>query len=500
MVPRGRKRDGIGIDGVDKMICLRTCRVCIALAVSSAIFFSCGRESTKPVGRPVNVLLVTLDTTRADRLGCYGNKQVETPNLDRLAREGTLFEKAFASAPSTLPSHSSIMTGTYPAWHGVHDNAIYMLGADATTLAEELKQRGYQTGAFVSAYVLDTVFGLNQGFDVYDDEMSLPLVKDLPEGLPEVLPADERKWVEQKAKRFQRRADEVTPRAINWLNNLGTRPFFLWVHYFDPHQPYQAPDPWGVRYDPLYQGESLTQDDLEHMVARYDGEIAFMDNWIGHLFQALRETGRWEETLVIVVGDHGESFGEHGLQIWEHNRTIYDEVMHVPLLIRRPDGIGAGSRLPGLVRTIDVVPTVLEWLSLPINGQIQGVSLLPLTEGGGGPPGEVVMEALRGRQLTKVERSLLGLRTDSFKLIFSLSPDDEMTATGQPETEISAQLFDLKKDPGERQSLYGEGGRFAVDLHRRLVLTYQSIRRRVDAKRELDVQGREALRSLGYIQ
>ena len=484
------------------------------------VVVGCDGIATRGSGRRVNVLLITLDTTRADRIGCYGNKRIDTPNLDRLAREGTQFDQAFTPIPSTLPSHCSILTGTYPAFHGVHDNGVYALDEAATSVAEILKLHGYATAAFISAFVLDRQYNLDQGFGVYNDQVNLPLVKADPNKSLDSIPEERRGWVVQMATQYQRRADVVTQDAIQWLEQPTNRsaPFFLWVHYFDPHQPYQAPGKWATRYDPDYAGPmdgtkdtfyrvaksqegKIPHTDWKHMVARYDAEISYMDEWIGRLVRSIDDIGRAGETLVIVVGDHGESFGEHNIQIWEHNQTVFDEVMRVPFIVRRPDGVGAGNKVTRLVRTIDVAPTILDWLGLPIAESMQGASLMPLTSQPNLPIfGEILIEARYGKQINPATQSYVGLRTLRHKLILTLGPEQELMKVPMAQAMNGGQLFDLQQDAAEKNPLAVSRAHEARGLEKRLVDTYTEAYRDVDTSREIIDPDIEALRALDYVK
>ncbi|MEW6741473.1 MAG: sulfatase [Planctomycetota bacterium] len=507
---------------------LKLYQIPIAVACAALASLTTGCEpppSPFSSGTTANVLLVTLDTCRADRLGCYGQPRVQTPSLDRLAREGITFEQAFAPIPSTLPSHASILTGLYPAQHGLHDNGAYALEDETVTLAERLQEAGYATGAFISAYVLDRQFGLGQGFDVYDGAYDLPIVNQDPRLLKErnpTLPEGLRKWLVQVALPFQRRAEQVTAAATAWLERLAARPFFLWVHYYDPHQPYQAPGRWARCYDPDYTGRmdgdmdtyfqglrqnQITARDEENMIARYDGEISYMDEWIGHLFAALESRGSWENTLIIVAGDHGEAFGEHG-QIWEHNQEIFDEAVRVPLLVRRPQGEGAGRRVAGLVRTIDLFPTVLDLLGLSCDDRLPGVSLRPLMDDPQHEaPGEILLETLRYEQIFPVDHSFLGLRTERFKLILRMGPSSRSPQDQARQDRVElAELFDLESDPREisparlspHEPMTPESA--IVSLREQLLEMHGGLSRPPSALplRSLDALTSDALEQLGY--
>ncbi|HVQ29311.1 MAG TPA: sulfatase-like hydrolase/transferase, partial [Vicinamibacteria bacterium] len=300
-----------------------------------------------PAKAPRNLLLVSLDTTRADHLGCYGYPGAQTPRLDALARSGLRFEKATTVVPLTLPAHSSLMTGTFPAWHGVRDNGGFYLGDEQVTLAEVLKDKGYRTGGFIGAFVLDRRWGISQGFDRYFDEFDLEKFGDV-----------------SSMDAIQRPGSEVVDKALEWLRADQQRPFFAWVHLYDPHAPYDAPEPYRSRFPRTGMGA-------------YDAEIAFTDAQVGRLLDALDLDDRLDETLVVVVGDHGEMLGEHGEQT--HGFFIYEPATHIPLIVSGP-GVPARS-VPDQVRMVDVMPTALDLLGVPVPKPVQGASLLPLARG-----------------------------------------------------------------------------------------------------------------------
>jgi arylsulfatase A-like enzyme len=272
-------------------------------------------------GRPTeprSLLLITLDTTRADRLGAWGYEEARTPTIDRLATEGTLYERAYAPAPETLPVHASLFTGLYPPSHGVRLNLSYRLPEPAQTLAELVRQQGFFTAAVISAAVLDQQYGLGQGFEVYDD-MS-------------------------ESSRRERRAEAVTDRALEVLAGQEEERFFLWVHYYDPHDPYDPPEPFAGPEDAPPVDPRL-----------YDLEIAYTDHWIGRLLDELEARSALEETLIVLVADHGESLGDHGESA--HTLFIYDSTIHVPLILVGP-GIEAGQRVSEPVPSIDIFATL----------------------------------------------------------------------------------------------------------------------------------------------
>lgn len=312
----------------------------LALAVLSA----CGPDATPPR----HLLLVTLDTTRADRLGCYGHAGASTPVIDSLAASGVVFERCQAVAPTTLPSHASLLTGLYPFRHGARNNGTHVLPADVTTLAERLSTAGFATGAAVSARVLDGTFGLDQGFASYDDRLSGAVGS-------EGVAADETP------------ASDTVDRALEWLGRQdGRRPVFLWLHLFDPHQPLVPPEP--------------------HRSAHadgYDGEIAYADAQLGRLLAGLERQGLRDDTLVVVTADHGESLGEHGEPT--HGLFVYESTQHVPLVLSHRS-LPAGRRVAAVTSGVDVVPTALDLLGLTdtpdaANQGLDGRSLRPLLEG-----------------------------------------------------------------------------------------------------------------------
>src|SRR5216684_4172254 len=315
------------------------CRLILILTALTALQ-AVAQTSAKPA---LNVVLITIDTLRADHVGCYGYKQIKTPNIDGLAADGVLFESAFAVVPVTLPSHSSMLTGTYPMLSGMHDFSVNKLSPLQPTLASVLKQAGYQTGAVIGAAVLDSRFGLNQGFDFYYDHF------------------DFSRFDEANLDEMERPGNVVADVALDWLAKNSQKKFFLWMHLYDPHFPYHPPEP--------YSREYVTQP--------YDGEIAFADEQFGRLLRFLKEKGIYQNTVIVLCGDHGESLGEHGEKT--HGFFIYNATMHVPLIIRLPE-----SRLPEKaartvadpVSLVDLMPTVLGAVGLEIPSQVQGRSLL----------------------------------------------------------------------------------------------------------------------------
>lgn len=305
-----------------------------------------GARVDRSGGPNLNIILVSVDTTRADHLGCYGQQSINTPNIDQLASEGTRFAQCISSSPLTLPSHATMLTGSYQFVHGVRDNGSFQLADENTTLAELLRPAGYLTLAEVASDVLDARYGLNQGFDHYGDVASAGL-----EG-----PALQQR---QSAEILERKADEMTRRAVELLSDNKDRPFFLFLHYYDPHQRYEAPEPFASRY-----------------ADGYKAEIAFVDHAFGKLIAAIRTLGLADRTLVVFTSDHGEGLGEHGEDT--HSYFLYDTTQHVPLILWSPGRVPAGQVVEAQVRLVDLTPTVLAYVGLSATRQMQGVSLRPL--------------------------------------------------------------------------------------------------------------------------
>jgi choline-sulfatase len=352
-----------------------------------------------------NVFLITIDTLRPDHVHCYGYNDIETPALDGLAKNGIRFTNAFTPAPITNVSHASILTGLQPSSHGVTDFGI-PLAASHPTWAQLLRAKGYQTAAFIGAIVLDSKTlapGFDRGFDFYDNFPSLQ-TKDSHNAS---------RWG-----RVERRGLEVISHAETWLNSHPAGPEFLWIHLYDPHDPYEPPPPFSLKYH-------------DHL---YDGEIAYADSALGKFLQFLKEKGRYENSLVIVVGDHGEGLGEHNEQT--HGIFLYDSTMHVPLIIKLPFGLRASQVIGAQVRTIDILPTALDVLNVSAPSSLDGLSLRPLFEG-----------------TERDERALLG-ETD-YPLLFGWSPLRSARADGIKYIEAPRpELYDLRTDPGELDNVY----------------------------------------------
>ncbi|MCP4709805.1 MAG: sulfatase [Planctomycetes bacterium] len=282
-----------------------------------------------------NVILISIDTCRADYLSCYGFDLPTTPQIDQMAQHAILFQNAHTPVPLTLPAHCSLFTGTYPLYHRIHDNYQGSLGQNHITLAEILKDNGYNTGAVIGSFVLDQQFGTDQGFDSYQDKFNQPLVAGDTD---------------------ERRAEQTSSLACEFIEDHQDAPFFLFLHYFDPHIDYEPPEPFSSRFS----------DNL------YAGEIAYTDRCIGHVLDQLKKLNLDDSTMLVIVGDHGESLGEHGEST--HGYYIYQSTIHIPYIIKVP-GISSPKIINENVSLVDVMPTILGCIDLPIPDQVQGKDL-----------------------------------------------------------------------------------------------------------------------------
>jgi choline-sulfatase len=388
---------------------------------------------------PTAIVIVTLDTTRADRLSPYGLMNAPMPGLERLAREGVVFDQAMSASPLTLPSHCTLFTGLLPPRHAVRDNADSPLAPSVTTMAEILAFGGYRTAAFVAAGVLDADRGLSQGFDVY---RSAPTAE------------------AARAGGRERRGDEVMTEAVDWLAGVGRSPFFLWVHLYDPHRPYDPPEPFRSRHtDP------------------YVGELAFTDAQIARLLTALDTLKLRNRTIVVVAGDHGESLGDHGER--DHGIFVYQSVLRVPLIVRAPDV--APRRIRSVVRLIDVQPTVLELLDIRWP-RGDGVSLLAMMQGRQPPVDlEAYAESLYPRRFGW--SPLRAIRDGRFKFIDAPRPE----------------LYDLETDPFEERNMYAERRPQAHLMRGRIDTLDDSNALRTSSSSELPESVRQRLAALGYV-
>lgn len=421
----------------------------IPLLFALADVLAWGATGATASSRP-NLLIITIDTCRADRLGCYGFGLARTPSIDALAHEGVVCTNAITTAPITLVAHASIMTGLLPPAHGIRDNGAYSLADGYETLAEVLKANGYSTSAFVSAVVLAKRYNLSQGFDTYDDDL----------------------WAEDEPKLFMirdRPAPRTAERAVAWLRanaNKESKPFFLWVHFFDPHQPYES------RYR-----------DRHLLPTPYDAEIAQADEGVGAIIDCLRGMNCLDSTFVVLTADHGESLGEHGEKT--HAIFVYDATVHVPLLLRYPSLFPKGRKYEGPVRCVDIFPTVLSGLQIAEVPRCQGANLVSPLKG----------EALLP-ELPQYSESLLS------EVGFGMAPLYAVRVHGKKYIRApKPEFYDLVKDPREQSNLFSgqtvETGELDATLQ--TLLDSSKPFDKAAPKNPLDAETLETLRALGYV-
>ncbi len=423
-------------------------RTLTALALASASFACSRAQSTSgaPFGS-ANILLITIDTLRPDHLGPYGDVQIETPAAARLASEGVRFTAAYAAVPLTLPSHTSILTGLQPFTHGVRDNGGFYLDSSHPTLATILRANGYRTAAFVSAFVLDSRWGLANGFDRYFDDFA-------------VTRADLTAMA-----RVQRPGNETWAEARRWLDEHMNERFFVWLHLFDPHSPYTPPEPYRTRYADR----------------PYDGEIAFADSIVQQTISYLEDHHILERTLVVYLSDHGEGLGEHGED--EHGLLAYDSTLHVPWIIRMPGRERAGTVIDRPSSLIDVSPTVLGLLGVGTPRRFDGVDLSPLVTGRAAVQAERVYAETFFPRLHFNWSELVTVRDERYKLIRA------------PRME----LFDYRADPRESREVSRDHAAVVAALDRKLKEMTSPDSKALPTARGLDPDAARRLGALGYV-
>ncbi|KKM19865.1 hypothetical protein LCGC14_1651290 [marine sediment metagenome] len=413
------------------MLVILTAGVCVWLVVQ--------RRSSAPAIR--HVVLISLDTCRADYLSCYGYARPTTPHIDALAKQGYLFSHTMTPIPMTLPAHTSMLTGTIPPHHGKHENSDVHFDPSHVTLAALLKKKGYRTGAFVGAQILNHRFGLDRGFDTYHDRFA-------------------------QQGQSERRAEEVNRAAFAWLEKQKDNPVFLFLHYYDPHDTYDPPEPFATTFKE----------------SPYAGEIAYVDHCIGQVVAKLKSLDMYESSLIIVTGDHGEMLGEHGETT--HMFFIYQSAMKVPLVYKLP-GSSAADKIDDLASIIDIVPTVCDLLDIDPPAGIQGKNLAPYFSNKPPQPEDryLYCESLFP---TKYDlNSLLGLASKQWKYIQTTRPE----------------LYDLEEDPGEQTNLVEAQPRRARILKNRLAQILEQTVRQGEGQEDtpLDAESLRHLRSLGYV-
>lgn len=428
---------------------LRINRCLWPVLVLSALAFAPGCSRSGKAVSGLNLLVITLDTTRADAVGLYSGRHDVTPNIDALGRQGVVFRECYTPVPLTLPAHCSLFTGRYPIGHLVRNNGTYVLGEEVTTMAEAFRDRGFETAAFIASFTVASKFGLGQGFDSYEEN--------LESGSP-----------------FQNfnteiPADRVAARFVRWLDRRPAGRFFSWVHFYDPHHPYLAhPEA------PLPEAASNRH--------RYQGEVTYVDRYVGRIVEALKAKGLYEKTLIVIVGDHGEAFGEHGE--YGHGIFCYEESLRVPLIMHNPVVLGKPAVLEGRVSLVDVMPTVLELFGI---GPVEGVQGRSLLEG-------VRRGRLNGESLVYIE-SLFGREENNWAPLTGLI-EGKYKFISLPEPE----LYDLEQDPGESRNLAASMPEAARGLDRRLrdFVAADASTGRAE-RRSLSEPDLQKLTALGYV-
>ncbi len=434
----------------------------VVIIIAAITTFLCRR-----VESPANLLLITLDTTRADHLGCYGYTNALTPALDSLAKNGVLFEQAYTPAPITLPAHTTMLTGLYPPEHGIRNNGKNSLNPQIPLLPEILSKRGYQTAAFIASTILDSKFGLSRGFDMYDDKSTAPANTSLS-----AITANDDNLIN-----YYRPATEITDAAIQWFSSMKKKhPFFCWVHFYDPHNPrYDHKDIFGNKFN-----------------SDYDAEIAFMDQQISRLLTFLQEKNLLQNTVIVAVGDHGESLGEHGENT--HGLTVYNCVMRVPLIIAFPEKIKAGHRVTTTLPMTDLFPTILSMLS--VNPQIypkddpRNLSLQTAIQ-------RNVMTALAGKEIEP--RPWYGETYGTWEN-FRWSPlQCYFTAEWKYILTAKPELYNRVTDPGETNNIINSHSDISSNMQNSLTAFLKNIQPPLESSSiKLSAEERRSLESLGY--
>jgi arylsulfatase A-like enzyme len=429
--------------------------------------------------KPHGIILISLDTLRADHLGCYGYHRNTSPSIDDFAKESIVFENAAVQSPWTLPSHMSIMTSLYPSFHGVLKKSS-RLGDNHVTLAELLRREGYQTAAFTDGGNVGSIFGFSRGFDLYEEN-----------------------WVG---------IAETIPKVKKWLDGNGSKPFFLFIHCYDIHSPYNPPPPYNsLFHDFPYRGNlvpstptllstvnnkenasRITEEDIRHFIALYDGGIRYTDDHIGSFLTYLRESGLYDESLIIITSDHGEEFMEHGA--FSHWQLYYRPNLHVPLITHIPGYAGKEIRIDNLVESIDLLPTILDIAGLPSHKRAQGNSLLPLVK-----QKSTSLPAFLQKVFSRPEE----VETVSFAENHTHTPDWAIIQDDYQMISLNnffeVELFNLKNDPLAQKDIARGHGSLIEQLLLRYNDLYSTKPTYTESSFELDEQSRRQLEALGYI-
>jgi arylsulfatase A-like enzyme len=439
-----------------------------------------------PVGAPP-MILIMVDTLRADRLGAYGAEDVQTPRIDGLASDGILFTRAFAQASWTRPSVATILTGLYPSSHGAVHKAD-VLSDSVETLAEGLQAHGYRTIGLANNANVTAAFNFQQGFDDY-----IYLAPDLyfgaSESAAELIVYKQLRVVRERlsksrwVRNYYQPAEEVTAQALEIVKRERGRPFFLYLHYMDPHDPYFS-HPFDGHGVARVATPRPADERAKELLALYDGEVEYLDEQLGRLFEGLRELGVYDKALIVLTADHGEEFLEHGG--WWHGTTLYDEQIAVPLIVKPPGPVAAGRVATGLARSLDIAPTLLAAAGAAAPEEMQGRVLAFIAPDRGSPEAVFSENELEGNVLRSV-------RTEVWKLIIA----NEGNPRGQP----ANQVFQIEADPGERDNVFGKGKPEERDLATALDTLAREAGEHARAveQGDVDTATQERLKALGYV-
>ena len=430
------------------------------LLVAQSIFAATAPKAVRRAATPSkqpNIVLITLDTTRADRMGFLGSRRGLTPNLDALAQQSVIFTRAYAQVPITTPSHASLLTGTYPQFNHV-ENLGMPLAKDLPYLPEVLHQHGYRTAAFLGAVILDAkggpAPGFDRGFDFYDANFHDPA------------PGQDRYHS------FERRAADVVDHALRWMSRNPQRPFFIWLHFYDPHDPYDPPSPFKERY----------------ASAPYDGEIAYMDSAVGVFLKALQRQGLFSNSVIAAAADHGEAFGEHGEE--RHGMFLYDETIHVPFLLKLPAGKFAGKKVDSRVALVDVAPSLLQAAGIAAPDSMQAQSVLPLLE---------TDRAAGDNKVSNADRAIFS-ETDYPHRSFGWSPLNSWRSGKYLYIQApKRELYDSSADPEAATNLASSAKAVADTLDTQLSGFRQKTTSAQSESAKLDPEQAAKLRALGYV-